>query len=49
MKLIAMVLVDPRRAVEEAIGRPRPLVVAIGVLTITALLGAATLPRQLDL
>lgn len=49
MKLIAMVLVDPRRAVEEAMGRPRPLVVALGVLTITALLGAATLPRQLDL
>ncbi len=49
MKLIALVLVDPRRAVQEAIGQPRPAVVALGVLVITALLGAATLPRQLDL
>lgn len=49
MKLIAMVLVDPRRAVQEAIGQPRPFVVALGALAITALIGAATLPRQLDL
>ncbi|OGU33379.1 MAG: hypothetical protein A3K13_04835 [Gemmatimonadetes bacterium RIFCSPLOWO2_12_FULL_68_9] len=49
MKLIAMVLVDPRRAVQEAIGQPGPAVVVLGALAITALLGAATLPRQLDL
>jgi hypothetical protein len=49
MKLIAMVLVDPRRAVREAVGQPRPALVALGVLVFVSLLGAATLPRQLDL
>ena len=49
MRLLAMVLVDPRRAVQEAIGQPRPAAVVLGALVTIALLGAATLPRQLDL
>lgn len=49
MKLLAMVLVDPRHAVQEAMRQPRPAVVALGALAITALLGAATLPHQLQL
>ena len=49
MKFLALVLVDPRGAVREAMGRPRPVVIALGALVLTALLGAATVPRQLDL
>jgi len=49
MKLLAMVLVDPARAVREAMGQSRPAVVVLGAVLLTALLGAATLPRQLDL
>jgi hypothetical protein len=49
MKLIAMVLVDPRRAVQEAMDRPHPVIIVLVALAVTALLGAATLPRQLDL
>lgn len=49
MRLILLVLVDPVRAVREAVTAPRPAVVALAALGITALAGAATLPRQLDL
>jgi hypothetical protein len=49
VNLIALVLIDPRRAVRVAIGQPRPAVIALTALVTTALLGAATLPRQLDL
>lgn len=49
MKLLSLVLVDPRHAVQEAMRQPRPAVVALGALAITSLLGAATLPHQLHL
>lgn len=48
MKLVGLALLDPRSAIEQAIGRPRPGRIAATVLAITALLGAATLPRQLS-
>lgn len=49
MNLVALVLMDPRRAVREAIGQPRPAVTALVAVAATVLLGGATLPRQLDL
>ncbi len=49
MKLLGLALLDPRSAVEDAILRPRPGRIAVAALVITALLGGATLPRQLDL
>jgi hypothetical protein len=49
MTLAALVLLDPRRAIREAVGQPRPALIALAALAATVLLGAATLPRQLDL
>lgn len=49
MKLLGLVLIDPRRAVQEAMRRPGPVSVAAAAVAVTVLLGAATLPKQLHL
>ncbi len=49
MTPLGLVLLDPPSAVREAIRRPRPGVLALAALAGAAVLGAATLPRQLSL
>lgn len=49
LRCVGSVLIDPVGAHREAARRPRPLGVAAALLVGLALLGAATLPRQLAL